>query len=92
MNTYFPTNNEGEGIVINSIKQTPSAGFARERAAAAQSSAGEQTASAANQPVDFETMAGDEKVKMLVTEQGKMVVLDDRNGVVTILCNQVSFS
>ena len=91
VNTYFPTNNEGEGIVINSIKQTPSAGFARERAAAAQSSAGEQTASAANQPVDFETMAGDEKVKMLVTEQGKMVVLDDRNGVVTILCNQGTY-
>ncbi len=91
VNTYFPTNNEAEGIIINSIKQTPSAGFARERAAAAQSSAGQQTASAANQPVDFETMAGDEKVKMLVTEQGKMVVLDDRNGVVTILCNNGTY-
>ena len=91
VNTYFPTNREEDGIVINSVKQTPSAGFARERAAAAQSSAGEQTANATNQPVDFETLAGDEKVKMLVTEQGKMIILDDRNGVVTILCNNGTY-
>ena len=91
VNTYFPSHNEADGIVINSIKQTPSEGFARQRAATAQSSAGEQTEGAANKPIDFETMAGDEKVKMLVTEQGKMVVLDDRSGVVTILCNNGTY-
>lgn len=91
VNTYFPSHNEADGIVINSIKQTPSEGFARQRAATAQSSAGEQTEEAANKPIDFETMAGDEKVKMLVTEQGKMVVLDDRSGVVTILCNNGTY-
>lgn len=91
VNTYFPSHNEAEGIVINSIKQTPSEGFARQRAATAQSSTGEQTEGAANKPVDFEIMAGDEKVKMLVTGQGKMVVLDGRSGVVTILCNNGTY-
>lgn len=40
---------------------------------------------------DFESLAGDDKVKVLSSSDGKMVILDDRTGCVTVCLNSSTF-
>lgn len=43
------------------------------------------------QNFDLEALAGDEKVKMIATESGKMLILDDRSGSVSIVCDNGTY-
>lgn len=43
------------------------------------------------QNFDLEALAGDNKVKMIATESGKMLILDDRSGSVSIVCDNGTY-
>lgn len=134
VNVHFPTIEESEGIVLNSIRQAASGSAARAagqantanyvdsaantgknmatiteaispRSAVAAETAATQTTttgiaagSAASgstsqeQPAfDLEELSGDEQVKMIATDSGKMLILDDRSGSVSIVCSNGTY-
>lgn len=50
-----------------------------------------RAAKSAQPNYDFETLAANENTKVLCTKGGKMVILDDSNGSVSIVCNDGTF-
>ncbi|MGG4095010.1 hypothetical protein [Paenibacillus lautus] len=107
VNVHFPTKDESDAIVINSIKHASSGSFKQSNdgnsTAAAGSSRGgssqaglsipnAQTPTAQKkQNFDFENLSQNEKVKMIVTPSGKMIILDDNSSSVSIVCNDSTY-
>ena len=136
VNVHFPTVEESEGIVLNSVRQAASGSAVRSvgqantanhvhsdaeignntaaiaeaisplSAVAAEAATTQTTAPAMGaasgltasestsqaQPVfDLETLSGDERVKMIATDSGKMLILDDRSGSVSIVCSNGTY-
>ncbi|KQO06238.1 contractile injection system protein, VgrG/Pvc8 family [Paenibacillus sp. Leaf72] len=113
VNVHFPTKDESDALVINSIKHSSSGGASRVQSTAGTGNASSATsisavsatqaapsiqaastggASAASKPnFEFSSLAEDNKVKMIVTEGGKMIILDDNSSSVSIVCNDSTF-
>lgn len=107
VNVHFPSKDESDSIVINSIKQSSSGGNTSSAAGnlgvktgtsqagasgiAAATSSG-STATSQKQPnFDFENLSQNNKVKMIVTPGGKMIILDDNSSSVSIVCNDSTY-
>lgn len=69
-----------------------SAAAAKSYAPASGSNQGSAASDRGNaQNFDLDALAGDEKVKMIATESGKMLILDDRSGSVSIVCDNGTY-
>lgn len=103
VNVHFATKDESDAVVINSIKHSSGSGFKRDESTGSNSkSAANSSSTSASVNVsssgmggspnfDFDSLSGNEKVKMIVTSGGKMVILDDSNSSVSIVCNDNTF-
>lgn len=134
VNVHFPTVEESEGIVLNSVRKASSgraaktvgqAGAGSQQKGAAKTGGqagtallsavagsaqeaggimtmgesvgmsrgetGSESESQTEPAFDLETLSSDEKVKMIATDSGKMLILDDRNGSVSIVCNDGTY-
>lgn len=107
VNVHFPSKDESDSIVINSIKNSGSSGNISSAAgghgaktgisqagasgivAAAPSSSATTTQKKPN--FDFENLSQNNKVKMIVTPGGKMIILDDNSSSVSIVCNDSTY-
>jgi len=110
VNVHFPTKDESDALVINSLKHNSSGGFQRQPSQGnGQSNAGQSTGistaplgtamvgsmdntNKSSKPnFEFESLAENEKVKMIVTSGGKMIILDDQSGNVSLVCNDSTY-
>jgi len=94
VNLHFPTDDESKAVVINSVKKDPESGCARDSSMVAQSNTQTEKPSpeqspARTPPVQFDSMANNQKVKMLSNASGKTVALSDSS--IIIQCNGGTF-
>jgi len=94
VNLHFPTDDESKAVVINSVKKDPGTGCARDSSMVAESNtqteeAGAEQDSTRPPPVQFQSMANNQNVKMLSTAGGKTVALSDSS--IIIQCNGGTF-
>ena len=83
VNLHFPTTSEQDAFGLNSLKQNPEGGYARNNSPTSQENSSEKpgeestSGSGATEPqgVDFARSASDPNVKMLTTKSGRMILL-----------------
>lgn len=76
-----------EGGQLIDAKVTFSKGSATDIAGSASPAFSSKNRGGSQKTHDFQTMAQNEKIKVLCTQGGRMVVLDDENGSVSIICS-----